>query len=97
MNINKTNVIFNIQKDVQYPKEMISNIGGYVLAKHNTFSKNIYVPTERKNVVVFAKIKEILSNTATCCIEMHYETCNNDRHLNEYKEFVQWLLSFVGK
>ena len=81
---------------VQYPKEMISNIGGYVLVKHNTLSKNMYFPSDRKDYVVLAKIKEIHPNTATCNVEIYYEGNNDDSKLNIYEEFVQWLLSFVG-
>jgi hypothetical protein len=81
---------------VQYPKAIISNIGGYVLVKHNDFSTSMYFPSNRRDMLMFSKIKRPVSSTAICDVEIYYDGNNGDGKLNEYKEFVQWLLSFVG-
>ena len=81
----------------QYPRAIISNIGGYVLVKHNVFSTSMYFPSDRRDVLMFGKIKRSVSSTAICDVEIFYEGNNGDGKLNEYKEFVQWLLSFVGE
>lgn len=81
---------------VQYSKGMISNIGGYVLVKHNDFSTSMYFPSNRRDVLMFSKIKRPVSSTAICDVEIYYEGNNDDSKLNIYEEFVQWLLSFVG-
>lgn len=82
---------------VQHPKEMISVIGGYVLAKNNNFSMRMYFPSNRSDIVILAMIKEILPKTATCNVEIYNEGYNGDGRLNKYNEFVPWFLSFVAK
>lgn len=97
--VSTQDMIFAIQRAVaQYPKEMISNIGGYVLAKHNNFSMSMYFPSSHTDIVTCAKIKEIFPKTATCNVEILYnEDYNGGGKLNKYNEFVNWFLSFVGK
>ena len=97
--VSTQDMIFAIQRAVaQYPKEMISNIGGYVLAKHNNFSMSMYFPSSHTDIVTCAKIKEIFPETATCNVEILYnESYDGGGKLNKYNEFVNWLLSFVGK
>ncbi len=89
-------MIFALRRAVaQYPKAMISNIGGYVLTMHNTFSTRMYFPSTHTEMVTGAEIKEILPKTATCNVEIYNESYNGDNKLNNYNEFVLWLLSFV--
>lgn len=98
LGVSTEDMMFALRRAVTlYPKEMISNIGGYVLAKHNTCSMSMYFPSNRSDVLTIAKIKEIFPNTATCNVEIFNEGYNGGGKLNKYDEFVLWLLSFVGK
>ena len=91
-------MIFAIHRAIaQYPKEMISNIGGYVLAKENTPLTSMYFPANHTDIVTCARIREIFPRTATCNVEIYNEDYNGGGKLNKYNEFVNWLLSFVGK
>ena len=91
-------MIFAIHRAIaRYHKEMISNIGGYVLAKENTPLTSMYFPANHTDIVTCARIREIFPRTATCNVEIYNEDYNGGGKLNKYNEFVNWLLSFVGK